>query len=199
MENKAFLSLKNTMNQYSLLEEDTWQSIQSFCKVRSVVKGENLVSMGETPKSFFYIYQGLFRAYTLLGDASKEVNKGFFQEGRFPATILALLQARESEFFLEALEDSIVVEIHFARFRELLREKKDLMLYHINYLEKHWVIEKEPVEVSLLGEDSKARYINFAQKYPELLERIPLYHIASHLGITPTQLSRIRSEVSRHM
>jgi hypothetical protein len=33
------------------------------------------------------------------------------------------------------------------------------------------------------------------QKYPEILQKVPLYHIANCLGIAPKSLSRIRSEL----
>jgi hypothetical protein len=44
-------------------------------------------------------------------------------------------------------------------------------------------------------EDASQRYVRFIQDYPFLVERLPQHHIASHLGITPTQLSRIRKKI----
>ncbi|MDH6310542.1 hypothetical protein M2451_003368 [Dysgonomonas sp. PFB1-18] len=41
-------------------------------------------------------------------------------------------------------------------------------------------------------EDSLIRYEELLKLHPDIEKNVPLQHIASHLGITPTQLSRIR-------
>ena len=45
--------------------------------------------------------------------------------------------------------------------------------------------------------NAKERYLFFLQEYPGLINRIPHYHIANYLGITPTQLSRIRYSLAK--
>ena len=42
--------------------------------------------------------------------------------------------------------------------------------------------------------DASERYASFRQEYPDLENQIPQYQVASYLGITPTQLSRIRAK-----
>jgi hypothetical protein len=41
---------------------------------------------------------------------------------------------------------------------------------------------------------AKDRYENLLNKYPEIFQRVPLYHIANYLGIAPKSLSRIRKD-----
>ncbi|MEX0362583.1 MAG: hypothetical protein AB3N10_16525, partial [Allomuricauda sp.] len=53
--------------------------------------------------------------------------------------------------------------------------------------------------VSLLNLTSLEKYKRFLKDYPGLLNRIPHYHIANYLGITPTQLSRARKQFSQQM
>jgi hypothetical protein len=50
--------------------------------------------------------------------------------------------------------------------------------------------EKREIELVLLRADE--RYRIFKEEYPTLENLISQYHVASYLGITPTQLSRIR-------
>lgn len=45
--------------------------------------------------------------------------------------------------------------------------------------------------------DAKDRYIKLIEESPEILQKVPLYHIANYLGIAPKSLSRIRSEITR--
>jgi len=44
--------------------------------------------------------------------------------------------------------------------------------------------------------DAKDRYKLFLKDNPGMVNRIPLYHIANHLGMSPVQLSRIRAKIS---
>lgn len=44
--------------------------------------------------------------------------------------------------------------------------------------------------------DGKQRYVLFNKEYPGMIDEIPHYYIASYLGITPVQLSRIRKQLS---
>jgi CRP-like cAMP-binding protein len=106
----------------------------------------------------------------------------------------ALLRQEPSLHSIEALEDSTIIEINFQAFRDLLYRSEDLKLFHIHYLERHWLLDKDTREIRLVQQDAAERYQAFQREYPELLTRLPQYHIASHLGVTPTQLSRIRKK-----
>lgn len=192
----AFERLKDAMNAYWVLPPVIWARMQGICRVEKVQKGQHLLHIGDMTKSFYFICEGIVRSYALAGEnLDKEVTKNFFVQGTFPASLCALLKGEESTFGLQALEDSQIIYIDHQKYRSLLAESEDLKWYHIHYLEKHWVMENEPQSMAMLGSDSQQRYLNFIAKNPDLIKRVKLHHIASHLGITPTQLSRIRKEV----
>ncbi|WMN60732.1 hypothetical protein NI389_04800 [Pseudoalteromonas xiamenensis] len=113
----------------------------------------------------------------------------------FPGCMSALLQAAPTLLAIEALEDCVLVEIDFKLFRSALLTKPDLMIYQINYLETHWLLEKEQKEIEYLQFDAKQRYLAFLNTHKPIISRLTQYHIASYLGITPTQLSRVRKEL----
>ncbi len=194
---EAIKFLNEVMNSYHELSSNCWEELQEAFRVKSFKKGTVLVDFGDTPTKFYFVYKGLVRAYSMGQDeAAKEVNKNFFDEGRFPSAVVASLDKSPSEICIETLEDSVLVEIDHAKYRQLLDKYEDLKWYHIKYLERHWVKEKEPVEISLLDGEAKKRYLSFIEENPGLAKRVPLYHLASKLGITPTQLSRIRKSIN---
>ncbi|ABG41284.1 cyclic nucleotide-binding protein [Paraglaciecola sp. T6c] len=192
----AFNHLQHTLNQYHVLPEDTWQTYVACCTVKHLDKGQIFCAIGEKPTSLAFIHQGLMRAY-VIDEHGNEYNKNFFSEGRFPGCMSALLNDQPSELELQALEPCQIIEIHHAKFRLALMNNMDLMKFQINYLETHWVLEKEPKEIGYLQHEARARYVTFLDKYQHILPRLPQYHIASYLGITPTQLSRIKKEIKQ--
>jgi len=94
-------------------------------------------------------------------------------------------------FTITALENTTVLEYDFLEFRKLALTHIDIAAFYIAYMELHWIIEKEPLEISLRYDTANKRYDDFLKKYPNLVKRLKKHHIASYLGITPTQLSRI--------
>ncbi|WP_160152254.1 Crp/Fnr family transcriptional regulator [Microbulbifer sp. ALW1] len=193
-EEAAFIALRNTLHSYYPLSDATWAAYRALCNWREIRKGAELYSAGDIPRSFAYVHRGLFRVY-VLDDKGAEYNKNFFPEGRFPGSMTALLKQQPSLYTIDALEDSAIIEIDHAGYRRLLNEREDLKLYHIHYLERHWLMDKEPREVALVQDEASVRYQRFLQDFPSLAQRLPQYHIASHLGVTPTQLSRIRKNL----
>ncbi len=186
-----FEKLRSAMEAYAPLSSRTRESLFSFCISKDVRTKEHLVTVGSIPNSLYFVVRGLFRIYTT-GENGKEFNKNFFAENMFPGSIVALLRGEPSDFGIQALEHSRIIVINFAAYRKLLQSSDDLKWWHIQYLEKNWIIEREAQEVSLVLNSASERYRNFREKHPGLVDRIPLHHIASRLGITPTQLSRLR-------
>ena len=193
-EEKAFLALRKSLTSYYPISDETWAAFMGFSKFRGLSKRALLYRAGNHVQSFTYIYQGLIRAF-VCDDKGNEYNKNFFDEGKFPGSMTALLTSTPSTLTFETLEDSLIIEIDFSAYRKLMLEKKDLKLFQIYYLEKNWLLAKEAREIEIVQEDATARYLRFIDENPTLTERLPQYHIASHLGITPTQLSRVRKNL----
>lgn len=188
---KALLALRQAMESYAPLSDGTWEHLSSICHIKQLKKNEILYKMGVLPRSFSFVYQGLVRCF-ITDEKGNEYNKTFFEEGAFPGSMASLLRDKPSEFTFDALESSILINIDFKAYRKLLVEKDDLKLYHIHYLEKNWLLAKDAREVEIVQENATERYQRFLHEQASLASRVSQYHIASHLGITPTQLSRIR-------
>ena len=58
----------------------------------------------------------------------------------------------------------------------------------------NYMLKKRLVEATV--ETPEEKYLRFIREEPHLLQRLPLYHIASYLAMTPETLSRIRKKVS---
>ena len=153
-------------------------------------KGDYFVRPGQIPKKVAFVCKGLFSQYYIT-DKGDTVIKYFFPEGRIAGSIPATLTKSEGLFTIEALEDTTVLEYDFYEFKKLVSTNKDVAEFYIRYLEQHWIIEKEPYEISLRNDPAGIRYDEFLSKYPGLIKRLKKHHIAAFLGITPTQLSRI--------
>ncbi|MBA6341148.1 Crp/Fnr family transcriptional regulator [Colwellia sp. MB02u-10] len=190
----SFEFLRQKLNNYSPLSDKTWQAFKKCCQLRPVSKGEVLYPIGEVPSSYCFVVSGLFRSY-ILDEQGNEFNKTFFNEGRFPGVMTALLKQTPINLAVQAIESSMIIDINFSQYRQLMFTNLDLCHFQIHYLETHWLLEKEQKEMQTLPFEAKERYLRFIDEHANIVARLPQYHIASYLGITPTQLSRIKKEL----
>lgn len=188
---QAYHALKAAMDDYTPVSEATWKRLKGISRYRTYSKGQLLYQLGDLPSSFAFVAEGLVRCY-VSDESGAEYNKNFFCEGQFPGAMTALLKSEPSLMGFEALEHSHIIEIDFVAYRALLHECHDLKMFQIHYLERNWLLAKDSREIQLVQEQAGDRYDRFIEQYPQLVKRLPQYHIASHLGVTPTQLSRIR-------
>jgi CRP-like cAMP-binding protein len=180
----------NKMSSYHPLSEEARAAWLSILRKKTYKKGENFVAEGQQPHKTAFVLKGLFSQYYTSANGDVVI-KYFFPELRLAASLSAMLTKTPSMFTIEAIEPTTVLEYDFFEFKRLTREYPDVAGFYINYIERHWIVEKEPFEISLRHDSAKIRYEEFTIKYPQLIKRLKKHHIASYLGITPTQLSRI--------
>jgi CRP-like cAMP-binding protein len=175
---------------YCNLSKETEQDWTTLLKEKLYKKGSDFLLIGHVPKKVAFVLKGLFSQHytTETGDT---VIKYFFPEGRIAGSMPAILTKTESLFTITALEETTVLEYDFHEFKKLVTKHRDIADFYIRYMEEHWVIAKEPYEISLRSDSAKIRYDVFLNRYPDLVKRLKKHHIAAYLGITPTQLSRI--------
>lgn len=184
-------AFRSNIESYQLLAPDSVLSLCELCQEKVVPKNIHLLKSGSIPNYYYYVEKGLF-AYYYITDNGEKIIKKFFPENTFIASSSALLTKTPSNFAIQALEDSVVFTISADQFAQLVKERHDIALFYIKYLEKNWVIEKEMMEVSTKSDDAKIRYTDFLTSHASIINRLKQHHIASYLGITPTQLSRIK-------
>ncbi len=180
----------NKIRSYYNISEHAELVWKNLLRERKYKKGENIIAIGQIPKKVAFVVTGLLSQYYIT-DKGDTVIKYFFPEGRIAGSIPATLTQSESVFSIEAIEDSIVLEYDFREFKKIVSLNLDVAEFYIRYMEQHWIIDKEPLEIVLRTDTAAKRYDDFLKKYPNIIKRLKKHHIASFLGVTPTQLSRI--------
>lgn len=189
--------LKLKFQSYAPITATSWELIKNIVEFQHLKKGEILLRNGQIAREIHFICKGALRAY-ITDKEGNTYNKNIFLEEYFAGSKASLLQQTPSDFTIETLEDCVLIAINYKKYRTYIDNNDDLKNYYIAYLEKNWVIEKEQREISLVMENATERYLSLLAKHPDISHRIPLLHIASHLGITPTQLSRIRKSLDKN-
>ncbi len=189
------------MNDFNIKEElskvfpeNRIDEFMAIGKLKTVHQNNYYISAGEIPSRIAFVCSGLFR-YVYINEKGEEFTKGLITENSFLSSYSAMILNKNSYFFIEALEDSQIIDVHWENFNELMKNDIFWVKYLLKFVEKGYIV-KEKRERDLLLLDAETRYNNFLIEYPGMDQRIKQGVIASYLGIKPETLSRIRKRIT---
>lgn len=149
-------------------------------------KGEIIVSEGQPFRDTYFVKQGLIRAYVMRED--KDITLWFGTVGDMaaggPGGVLNMS--------VEALEDCVLLKIPQSKLEDLYHHSLELANWGRKLLEKY-ILDYEHYFTHYSWNDAGEQYEMLMKANPELMQKVPLKHIASYLQITPQSLSRIRA------
>lgn len=188
------MDIRQLFNQLHSIPEEAWQAFAPLLEPVSLEKNEYLASEGDRVFYCYFLQEGVIRVF--YSNDGTDYNKTFFLSGSFPTPITALLTANPSLLSYQALTDCSLERFSYTRFRSLFNEFRCFESLMLAIMEREWIV-KERHEIRMVTLDATQNYLIFRDEHPGLENLIPQYHIASYLGITPIQLSRIRARLAR--
>lgn len=158
-------------------------------------KGQHFIEKGQYAKEIAFLETGIVRAYYINSDG-KEYNKTFFSAPSIIGSYASLISKQKNMVAQQALTDCKIWKASFQKIEELSEGNYEIERLRRTIAENFFLSnEKKEIEMALL--DADKRYLILQDEYPGIELKIPQYHIASYLGISATQLSRIRNKLSR--
>ncbi|MEM9050617.1 MAG: Crp/Fnr family transcriptional regulator [Bacteroidota bacterium] len=175
------------------LHQEGLKELLSLFKTEYLKKGSPLLTAGKLDKRLRFLNSGVVREY--YSSADKEVNINFFTKPQFISDLTSFIQEIETKKNQECLTDIEQLSIDKEDFSELL-EKYQCGKKFIDLSFQKLLKHKELLEFNRITKSADELYKELMIYKPEWLYKIPQYHIASYLEITPETLSRIRKRIS---
>jgi CRP-like cAMP-binding protein len=181
------------LNSFLDVSEETFVRLSDIAVFRKLEIGTQIGKSEEVPTKIYMLISGVMRAY-LGSESGKEYNKNFFMPFSFVGAFTGLIKKQPSKLVYEALTKCKVYEVDFNAFMNLCKNDIDISNLYNRFLE-HTFVKYEERQLELISMDATRRYLNLCKKIPDIESLIPQYQIASYLGVTPVQLSRIRKKL----
>lgn len=162
----------------------------SLFSERNLKKNEHLAIEGEISTDLAFLLTGVMRAFYRNREGS-EYNKTFFSKPGFLGAYSSLTTGNKNLINIQCLTDCTILVTRFENVVTLYNNYPKVERLARKLAEYKFSI-KEKREIELVTLDASQRYEIFKKDHPDLENKIPQYHIASYLGVSPTQLSRIR-------
>lgn len=167
--------------------------IISLFKKEVFPKKTNIFLSGDTNTKHYFVKEGLLRMY-IIDTSGKEFNVLFAKENQILGD---LASPKQTMFNLETIENSILYSITTENLERLRKEISDEFTLDSNIRLKRSYIFLQKRLVSILSKTAEENYIELRDKYPDLLQRLPQYQIASYLGVSAEFLSKIIARTAR--
>jgi CRP-like cAMP-binding protein len=164
--------------------------LEPFLSVKKVKKKELLLIDGDTCKNIFFIQEGAIKQYYL--SDGKEFIQNFFFEGNMASHFNSFLSQTASNCYLETLEDSHLLVLNYHNFQKICKNHPE---FNKTLAICMAAMNTKRINMLLLT-DALLRYKKILGEELNILQRVPLYMIASYLGMTPETLSRIRKKLT---
>lgn len=186
--------LREMTLQIEAMPESALEEFVAHFRIEEYARNGFFARPGDRPTDLGFVVQGLFRAYYVTEDG-REVNKTFFPEGTFIMALTAITAQEENRVYLQAMEDSTLLCTPWDGLERCMAKHHSVERFARKTMQWAWV-QKEKRETQLIMDDATTRYLAFLQDFPELHNRMPQYQLASYLGISAVQLSRIRAKLA---
>lgn len=171
------------------LDSDDILFIEQVFTEKFLCKGDFFLEEGQISREIAFIEKGTFGYYWSHEGETKVCY--FSQCGELFGNYKSFIEKSPSEMYIECLEDAKIFCISYQNFQLLLKTLKHGERYG------RLIIEKVLIEVihslhSFYIKTPEERFLEFTNLYPDLVDTIPQYFIASYIGIKPQSLSRIK-------
>ena len=175
------------------LNQDGLRELLLLFKKETVKKGTQILKTDTEEKQLRFLNSGVIREY--FATSEKETNINFYTKPQFITDLSSFNNDLKTKKNQETLTEVTLFVVDKNTFRELLNKyecRKSFIDLSFQKLLKH----KELLEHNRITKTSDELYKELFIYKPDWLEKIPQYHIASYLNISPETLSRIRKRIS---
>ncbi len=160
----------------------------------SIRKGKFLRSPIDQEDVVYFIVKGLIRGF--IKDEGKDITTWINEESNIVGSIRNMGLDEETDEYLQALEDSMVIEISRASLDHLYDKFYEANIIGRKILEIYYRDAEERAYLCRLPTAEK-RYKRFTNTRPALIGRVSLKYLASYLGMKEETLCRVRAKYQR--
>lgn len=139
-----------------------------------------------------FLVSGSVRSY-FINEKGDEITNEVLQSENFLSDIISIRTNEKSPIVIEILENSNVLVAPMEKVWELLNQNMTFNILIREYMGDR-AMQLVKHHLLFLNGTAKQRYDYLIATNPSLFKKFPLRYIASMIGVTPTQLSRIRGK-----
>jgi CRP-like cAMP-binding protein len=181
--------LREFVSGYVALTPEDFSLLAGKITVRTFEKRELLLRPGEVEQYMNFVIHGLARMYFYKGKF--EVILNLAKEKELISSSSSFLSGNPSNYYIETLEPTTLLSITRDDLESVYRQNSRIERLGREMI-THFVLEKEEWEHACMRLDTRERFLQFVERNPELVQRVPQKYLASYLNMKPETFSRLK-------
>ena len=181
--------LFNYFDSFHKISEKDKLAVEKILTTFTIKKNDLLQQVGDTCKTIYFLKSGIARIFYYKDGI--DITESFAFENNIIARVESLFTGNPSQKAIQILEDAEIISINATQLFKLYDTNPSIERLFRLMFEKAYVETVNRIE-SIQFHSADERYKHLL-KETNYLQKIPLKHIASYLGITQVSLSRIRA------
>lgn len=185
-------ALKNFILQFGILTAPEIDYIVSKTKKIDLPKGAYFSEAGKIPRQVGFLMEGIVRG-CYYNQAGEDITRCFIAENNMVLDYVNFEAIQTSSEYIQTCTGC----------KLLIFSKQDWDSFSVDIpaweVTKNRIVQQCLYQKSrrnpVISQDATTRYLEFLENHPTLINRVPLSHIASYLGITQQSFSRIRKSI----
>lgn len=174
------------------LHAEEQQAILALSKPVSFKKGDFIYKAQGVANDLFILLDGLARGYYLFDD--KEVNTRLFSAPAFVVAFSSFINQQPSDEYIECVTDCSGFMFNYTDAVNSNINSTRMEFFSRRMAEKHYLMMERRL-LMVQHKTGAERYADFLEHMEaDIIEKMPSYHIASYLGITPESFSRLKNK-----
>lgn len=175
-------------------QPEVFAAVRPFLSIREINAGDFFLRSGNVCRHIAFVEKGLLRIFYL--HDGKEITKCFCKAGTISTSYSSMITQSESDFSIQAIEPTSLIVFSYETLQQLYEQS--LFWQQVGRLAaENEFIQEEHHQRFLKDLNATERYQHILENDRELLQSIPLLHLATYLQIAPETLSRIRNKLAR--
>jgi len=159
---------------------------------KSAKAGDYIIQEGEICRKIFFLEEGCMSM--VYERDNKSFIKDFIFDNSFASVYESFITAEPARYSLKAITHCKYQAISLHDLEKIYQSIPQLKALAASQTEAAYLNITRRME-SLITLSAEQRYLELMERRPRILSEIPLYLIASYLGITDVALSRIRRNI----
>lgn len=171
-----------------------FEKVCNLHEVQNYKKGDVLLSPGDDCSWVGFVNSGILRVYHSV-DGKEFINQIYFP-GTIVTEITSFNKREPSRMYIDVVKECEILVVQRESMAQLTQEIPGFLQLVSAYTTQVLIAYLDRYS-SLLLDSAETRYLKLLKDKPEMLQQVPLYMVASYLGITPEALSRVRNKIAQ--
>lgn len=186
--------LQHALYAFAQIDETAFELSAQFWQHKQYHKGEFYNEYKNVCKHLGFIINGVFRTYYVNNDTGEQRNIFFFSPNQIIVSYKSFVNQDPCNYHTESMSSATILYITYDHLEKLYNQSHQWEHFGRLIAERAFNMAMSRAE-DFIFQTPEQRYSELMLTHPDITNSVPLYHIASYLGIQGPSLSRIRKRM----